>query len=158
MVQEHELPKRATKCMECETSFKKKPQGASFLKINLYSIKRIDLCEECAQKKKKSPEVPSALWQWMRRKNEGVLEEPVSFQELVDKLFSPDSSLNEQEKFVLAHVLKRGRIIRQRSKTKEHLVLETIDKSKMLSLKIPKESFQEEAFLTVHNLFVDFSE
>jgi len=147
--------------MECETSFRKKPQGASFLKINLHSIKRIDLCEECAEKKKgeshsSSGLCSSALWQWTRKQEESDQEEKISFRELVDLLFSPDSSLNEQEKFVLAHVLKRGKIIRQRSKTKESLVVETLDKSKMIALPIPKEAF-DESFITVHNLFKDAS-
>ena len=99
---EWELPKRSALCMECGVSFKKKAQGATFLKVHMHSIRRVDVCEECALKKKGDADSRSALWQWTRKKEE--MPERVSFQELVTLLFSLESGLTDQEKFVLAHV------------------------------------------------------
>ena len=151
---EIDLPKRALQCMECDVPFRKKPQGASFLKIHLRSMKRVDLCEECA--KKKNDESPNALWQWSRKEEKRGArgaKDQLFFQELIDLLFTEESTLGDQEKFILAHVLKRGRMIRQRGPSKEALVVETLDRSKMVSVPIPEEALSEEAFHAVHALF-----
>ena len=150
MVHEYEIPRRSSTCMTCGVSFKEKSVGASFLKIYTHSVERVDLCEECSQKRVKKE--TSALWQWSKKEVESP-DEKISLQSLVELLFSTEATLSPQEKFVLAHVLKRGRAIRQRSKTREHLTVESLDKKKKLTLPIPHNVFCEEAFSTVQKLF-----
>lgn len=149
---EQEWPRRSAKCQECGVSLRKSGQGSTFLKMNRHSLQRIDLCEACASKRKKELNGSSALWRWSRR-DEEKQQDTISFHELVDLLFSSDSTLNEQEKFVLAHVLKRGKMIRQRSQNRECLVVETLDKSQQLTVAVPQTIFMGESFETVHNLF-----
>lgn len=149
---EQEWPRRSAKCQECGVSLKKSGKGSTFLRMNRHSLQRIDLCEACASKRKKELGGSTALWRWSRRDEEGQ-DDTILFHELVDLLFSSDSTLNDQEKFVLAHVLKRGKMIRQRSQNREFLVVETLDKSQHLTLAIPDNVCMGESFETVHNLF-----
>jgi hypothetical protein len=149
---EQEWPRRSAQCRECGISLRKSGQASTFLRMNKHSLQRIDLCESCASKRKKELKGSGVLWQWSRRE-EKEKQDTFLFHELVGLLFSSDSTLNEQEKFVLAHVLKRGKMIRQCSQNKEFLVVETLDKSQRLTLAVPQNVCLGESFETVHNLF-----
>ena len=151
---DQEWPRRSVKCQECGVSFRKRGQGSTLLKVDRRSLQRIDLCEACACKRKQDSKEFGALWQWSMKYHRDQ-EGKVLFQELIDLLFSTESPLNEQEKFILAHVLKRGKMIRQRTQNKDFLVVETLDKSQKLTLPVPQNVFMRESFETVLNLFRD---